>query len=253
MWATPADLANLGSGKTPLGKAIEDPPHEVHRLAINQVDECIAEVGVAIEVAGQVHEVIATLHASLVQKFEQHVSRVIVRQVSQHYGGLAAHLRRLPVGPRRLLLKAVLFNRHRLPLRGLLRVGDVSASALLLLAVAAWLIDLWVLGASLACKVRLGLSHLPISLHHALAVVEHLEKSSANHHALEVLGLLIGHGGLHSGRRNAGRNRPVDGLLVAAVADHCAVYVTVVMHTAAQQLDSRHSQPGRCVARHRPL
>ena len=26
-------VLGLGSGKTPLGKAIEDPPHEVHRLA----------------------------------------------------------------------------------------------------------------------------------------------------------------------------------------------------------------------------
>mmetsp|Transcript_121359 Transcript_121359/g.288338 ORF Transcript_121359/g.288338 Transcript_121359/m.288338 type:complete len:255 (-) Transcript_121359:68-832(-) len=254
MRATPADLTDLGSGKTPLGEAIEDLPHKVHCLAIHQVDKRIAEVGVTVEVAGQVHEVITTLHATLVQKFEQHVSRVIVRQVTQHNGGLAARLSRLP-GPRHLLLKALLFNRHRLHLRGLLRVAGVSASALLLLAVAAGLIDLWVLGASLACKVRLGLSHLPIPLHHALAIVQHLKKSSANHDALELLGLLflVCHGGLDSGRRNTGRNRPVDGLLVAAVADHSAVYVTVVMHTAAQQLDSRHSQPGRCVARHRPL
>ena len=81
MRAAPAHLANLGRRQGPAGEAIEGLPQGVDGRVVHQVHEGVAQVCLAVEVAGQVDEVVATGKAMLVQHGQEHVAAVIIGNV----------------------------------------------------------------------------------------------------------------------------------------------------------------------------
>eukprot|EP00448_Togula_jolla_P030427 CAMPEP_0170623834 /NCGR_PEP_ID=MMETSP0224-20130122/29910_1 /TAXON_ID=285029 /ORGANISM="Togula jolla, Strain CCCM 725" /LENGTH=94 /DNA_ID=CAMNT_0010950315 /DNA_START=1131 /DNA_END=1415 /DNA_ORIENTATION=- len=61
---------------------------ELHRgVVAHEVDEGVAQTDLCLKVHGQVHQVVGSQEAFPVQKIEQHVARVVVRNVAHHHCG----------------------------------------------------------------------------------------------------------------------------------------------------------------------
>mmetsp|Transcript_72839 Transcript_72839/g.189121 ORF Transcript_72839/g.189121 Transcript_72839/m.189121 type:complete len:249 (+) Transcript_72839:616-1362(+) len=82
---TPSHSTNLFARQYPLGKAIKGCPEALHQVRCHQIDEGIAQASLRVEVDWKIDEVVLACEPFRVQHCEQHVTGVVVRQISEHH------------------------------------------------------------------------------------------------------------------------------------------------------------------------
>mmetsp|Transcript_30473 Transcript_30473/g.77586 ORF Transcript_30473/g.77586 Transcript_30473/m.77586 type:complete len:257 (-) Transcript_30473:251-1021(-) len=126
--SAPAHLAHLGGRQHPARVPVKRRPEVADHRGVHEVQEGVAETRLPLEVNGQVHEVVLPGEALCVKHLEEHLARVVVRQVPQHdRGALVCRLLTAGLGCRlhlaRVLLRAVAGRRSTVPHGGALVVA----------------------------------------------------------------------------------------------------------------------------------
>mmetsp|Transcript_96124 Transcript_96124/g.244231 ORF Transcript_96124/g.244231 Transcript_96124/m.244231 type:complete len:218 (+) Transcript_96124:91-744(+) len=81
---TPRHAANLLARHHPVGEPVEYTPKPWYHIGSHQVDECVAQACLGLEIDGKVNEVVLAFEALVVHHLEERITIVIVRQISQH-------------------------------------------------------------------------------------------------------------------------------------------------------------------------
>mmetsp|Transcript_41993 Transcript_41993/g.100106 ORF Transcript_41993/g.100106 Transcript_41993/m.100106 type:complete len:246 (-) Transcript_41993:100-837(-) len=223
--AAPAHLANLGRRQGPAREAIKGLPQGVDSRVVHQVNEGVAQVGLAVEVAGQVDEVVVPGKAMLVQHGQEHVATIIIGNISQHHGG-ALGCRVLGVLVCRRLCRLSHWLcwccRHRRLTGSLRRLSTFVAKS-------TWVIRLLLGKGTHQERICHRSAQLPVALHQASAII-HIDERAPHNHVARAL-LVFAHVSHTTGARrwDFGGARVLDTFDVAVLIRHCAFHITVTV------------------------
>mmetsp|Transcript_23827 Transcript_23827/g.48968 ORF Transcript_23827/g.48968 Transcript_23827/m.48968 type:complete len:270 (-) Transcript_23827:23-832(-) len=242
--AAPAHLANLSRGQGPAREAVEGLPQGVDGRVVHEVHEGVAEVGLAVEVAGQVDEVVAPGKAMLVQHGQEHVTIIIIGNVPQHHGGALAS---------RVL--GILLCRHLRWLRDWLRrccrqrrLTSSLRHLSTFVAESTWVVRLLLGKGSHQERISHRSAQLPVALHQASAIIHIDERTPHNHVAWALLVFARVSRTTRARRCDFRRARVLDTFNVAVLIRHSAFHITVTV-CMLQFRNSKKSR-GRCQAGH---